>query len=103
MFSVEVSRPKSQTDLKFHIKYDENYKNGTEHNILVLIRYSPKKEAIATSSILLSRSPLFGFDATFGLTFPELKKCSASFKVKERVKKDYFVSCFKILSSFFCL
>lgn len=91
MFSVELSRPSSQTDLKFHIKYDENYKNGTEHNMLMLVRYSPQKEVIATGSILSSSGPLYGIDATFGLSIPEIKKCSAAVKIKERVKKDYYV------------
>jgi hypothetical protein len=91
MFSIEITRPKSETDLKFHVKYDENHKNGTEHNILILIRYSPKKEIIFSTSILFSRGPLFGVDATIGLSIPEIKKCSAVFKIKERVKKDYFV------------
>lgn len=38
MFSIEVTRPRSTTDLKFHIKYDEHYKNGTEHNVVMLVR-----------------------------------------------------------------
>lgn len=92
MFSVEVTRPHSSTDLKFHVKYDEHYKNGTEHNILMMIRYSPKKEIIATGSILLPRGPLFGVDARFTLSIPEMNSCSAAVKIKERVKKDYYVS-----------
>jgi hypothetical protein len=92
VFSVEVTRPISSTDLKFYIKYDENYKNGTEHNILCLIRYSPKTEVALTGSVLLSRGPLYGIDAMFSLTLPELKKCSAIVKIKERTKKDYYVS-----------
>lgn len=91
MFSVEITRPKSQTDLKFYVKYDENYKNGTEHNVLILIRYSPKKEVIATGSILLPRGPLYGIDATFSVSIPDLNKASAAVKIKETVKKEYLV------------
>ena len=96
VFTVEVLRPISSTDLKFHIKYDEIYKNGTEHDVLLLIRYSPKSELIVTSSVLFSRGPLYGLDATFSLTLPEIKKCSAGLKVKETVKKDYYVSKFPV-------
>lgn len=91
-FSVEVTRPLSNTDLKFHIKYDEHFKNGTEHNVVMLIRYSPKKEVIATGSVLIPRGPLFGVDARFTLSIPDMNSCSAAVMIKERVKKDYYVS-----------
>lgn len=91
MFSIEVTRPRSSTDLKFHIKYDQHYKNGTEHNVLLVVRYSPKKEMIATGSVLLPRGPLFGVDARFTLSIPDMNSCSAAVLVKERMKKDYYV------------
>lgn len=91
-FTVEVTRPRSTTDLKFHVRYDEHYKNGTEHNVVLLVRYSPKKEVVATGSVLIPRGPLFGIDSRFTLSIPDLNNCSAAVKIKERVKKDYVVS-----------
>lgn len=93
MLSLEVTRPKTSTDLKFHVKYDEHYKNGTEHNVVFLVRYATEKEIVATCSVLVPRGPLFGIDATFTLSIPEMNSCSAAVKIKERVKKDYYVSC----------
>lgn len=90
-FSIEVTRPRSTTDLKFHVKYDEHYKNGTEHNVLVLLRYSPNKEVTATCSVLVPRGSLFGIDARFTLSIPDLNTCSANVKIKERMKKDFYV------------
>lgn len=92
MFSVEITRPKTSTDLKFHVKYDEHFKNGTEHNVVMLVRYAPKKEMIATGSVLLPRGPLYSVDARFTLSVPDMNPCTAAVKIKERVKKDYFVS-----------
>lgn len=92
VFSIEVLRPETGTDLKFGITYNEHYKNGTEHNVVLLVRYSPKKEMITTVSVLIPRGPLFGVDATFTLSIPEMNSCTAAVKIKERVKKDYHVS-----------
>ena len=93
MFSIEVTRPKTSTDLKFSVKYDETVKkNGTEHNVVLLARYATQKEVIVTSSVLVPRGTLFGIDATFSLSIPEMNSCSAAVKIKERVKKDYYVS-----------
>lgn len=92
MFSVEMARPHSNIDVKFHVKYDENFKNGTEHNVLVLIRYSPKKEIVATTSILFPRGLLFAVDASFKLFIPEMNSCTAGVKIKEITRKKYYVS-----------
>lgn len=70
MSSIEVTRLRSTTDLKFHMRYDKHYKNGTEPNVLLLVCYSPKIEVVATGSVLLPRGPLFGIDSkfTFGVS-----------------------------------
>lgn len=99
MFSIEVTKPKTSTDLKFQIKYDEIYKNGTEHNLVLLVRYATQKEIVATGSVLLPRGALLGIDATFALSIPDMNTCSAALKIKERVKKDYYVS-FKLCESY---
>lgn len=92
MFSVEITRPRTSTDLKFSIKYDEHFKNGTEHTVVILGRYAPKKEMIATGSVLIPRGTLLGVDARFTLSVPDMNSCTAAVKIKERVKKDYYVS-----------
>lgn len=97
-FSVEVARPRSTTDLKFQVTHDEAFRNGTEHNLLMLIRYSPKKEVVARGSVLIPRGSLFGIDAKFTLSIPDLNTCSVAVIIKEKLKKDYYVR-FQVLSS----
>lgn len=89
---LELIRPKSMTDIKFYIRYDEHFKNGTEHNVFTLLRYSTNKEVTATASVLIPKGTLFGVDATFKLSVPDMNSCSAAVKVKERIRKDYYVS-----------
>lgn len=79
------------TDLKFYVKYDERYKNGTEHNAIVMVRISPDKEAEAKASIFLPKGNLFGVDSTFLLKLPDMGSCSAKVVIMERVRKDYLV------------
>lgn len=89
-----MKRPISTTDLKFYVKYDERYKNGTEHNVVVTVRISPDKEAEAKASVFLPKGNLFGVDATFLLKLPDMGSCSAKCVVMERMRKDYSVSFF---------
>lgn len=99
MFAVEVSRPQTKTDLKFSVKWDEHFKNGTEHSIVTLIRYAPERNIIATASVLLPREKEFGIDARFVLEIPDMNSCTAAIKIKERSRKDYVVrkSCLTLL------
>lgn len=90
-FAVEVTRPLSNIDLKFYIKYDELYKNGTEHTLVLLTRYSTNKEIVAKTSVFIPKGNLFGFDATFLLTVPDLGTCSSSVRVQEKLQKSYLV------------
>lgn len=90
-FAIEVTRPLSSIDLKLYVKYDELYKNGTEHTVVVLTRYSTNKEIIAKTSVFIPKGNLFGFDATVLLTVPDLGTCSASVKIQERIQRSYLV------------
>lgn len=96
IFSVEVKRERTSTDLKFYVRYDEHFKNGTEHNVLSIVRYGSGNEIIASGSLLLPRGPLFGIDATFNLSIPEMNSSSVVIKIKERVKKDFYVRIFSL-------
>jgi hypothetical protein len=85
------------TDLKLYLKYEEHYKNGTEHDVFALLRYSTNKEITTTVSVLIPKGPLFGVDASFNLNMPDMTSCSAAVKIKERIRKDYYVKKAKIL------
>lgn len=98
IFAVEARRPKSSTDVKFQVTYDEKYNNGTEHNVEFLIRYATEKEVHARGLIWMPRGQLFGLDANFSLIIPELNKCFGSIKIRERVKRDYY---FDIIGEWF--
>jgi hypothetical protein len=90
-FAIEVTRPLNSVDLKFYVKYDALYKNGTEHTVLVIVRYSPNQEVLVKTSIFVPKGNLFGFDATFLMTIPDMGSCSADVMVQERMRKDYLV------------
>lgn len=95
-----MKRPLGLIDFRFYVKYDERYKNGTEHNAVVKIRISPDKEAEAKASVFLPKGNLFGLDATFLLQLPDMGSCSAKIGIMERMRKDYLVSNFlNILNS----
>ena len=98
--SIEVLRPKSLTEYKFYVKHDERYKNGTEHDIFATVRYSPKKEIVGTASLLFPKGSLVAIDAAFNLTIPDMNSCFGSVKVKEKVKNEYYVSCYQVLHVF---
>ena len=91
-FAIEITRPLSDIDLKFYVKYDELHKNGTEHTAVVLVRYSTNKEIVTKVSVFIPKGNLFGFDATFLLTVPDLGTCSSSVRVQERMQKNYLVN-----------
>jgi hypothetical protein len=80
--------------LRFYVKYDERYKNGTEHNAVVIVRISPEKEAEGKASVFLPKGNLFGVDSTFLLKLPDMGSCSAKVVIMERVRKDYLVRKF---------
>lgn len=92
MFAIEMNRPQSNIDVKFHVKYDKNFKDGTEHNVLMLIRYSTNKEIVSTTSVLFPQGALFMVDASSVLTIPDINSCSATVKMKELTRKKYYVS-----------
>lgn len=98
IFAVEAKRPKSSTDVKFQVTYDEKYNNGTEHNAEVMIRYATDKEVHARGVVWMPRGQLFGLDANFSLIVPDLNKCFGSIKIRERVKRDYY---FDIMGEWF--
>jgi hypothetical protein len=92
MFAVEIARPETKTDLKLSVRWDEHFKNGTEHNIITVIRYAPNRDIVVTASVLIPREKQFGVDARFVLEIPEMDSCTAAIKIKERTRKDYYVS-----------
>lgn len=101
--SIEITRPKSKTDLKASIEYDEKSKNGTEHMVRLLGRYATGKEITAVLSVLLPRKHVFGVDVALNITVPALDSCTATFKLLEKDRKEYSVSiadmiCIQILS-----
>lgn len=55
------------------------------------VKVSPKKEVVATGSVLIPRGSLFAIDTTFTISIPDMNFCSAAVKIKERVKKDFYV------------
>jgi hypothetical protein len=74
------------------VKYDERFKNGTEHNAIVLVRINPNQTAEAKTSIFIPKGNLFGVDGTFSLKLPDLGSCSGKVVIMERMRKDYSVS-----------
>lgn len=90
IFAIEATRPKSSTDVKFQVTYDEKYNNGTEHNVAIVMRYAPSKEVHARGVVWIPRGQLFGLDANFSLIVPDLNKCFGSIKIRERIKRDFY-------------
>jgi hypothetical protein len=96
MFAIEVARPKSSTDLKFLVTYNTYIKNGTDHNVFMLVRYATNKEMNLTGSVFIPRGQLFGFESKFSLAIPDMNNCSAAVTIKERIKKYYLVSFIRL-------
>lgn len=89
--SIEITRPRSKTDLKAALVYKEKYKNGTEHNIYLLGRYAKGKEVTVNLSVLFPRKYLFAVDSALNITVPGLDSCTATFKVIEKARKEFNV------------
>lgn len=90
IFAIETKRPKSATDVKFQVTYDEKYNNGVVHNAETLVRYATDKEVHARGVVWMPRGQLFGLDANFSLVVPDMNKCFGSVRIRERVKRDYY-------------
>lgn len=87
--SFEIKVPKSKMDYKVSFKHEERTKNGTEHNVVVGLKYAPEKEATGLFSIHLPRRNLFAVDAYFNITVPEFDSCTARIKLTEAPAKNY--------------
>ncbi|XP_005177435.1 apolipophorins [Musca domestica] len=90
--SFEIKVPKSKMDYKVSFKHEERTKNGTEHNVVLGLRYAPEKEATGLFSIHLPRRNLFAVDAYFNITVPEFDSCTARVKLTEAPAKNYQVN-----------
>nr|XP_013118557.1 unnamed protein product [Stomoxys calcitrans] len=90
--SFEIKVPKSKVDYKISFKHEERSKNGTEHNVLLGLRYATEKEATGLFSIHLPKRNLFAVDAYFNVTVPEFDSCTAKVKVTETSAKNYQVN-----------
>lgn len=89
IFAVEAKRPKSSTDVKFQVTYDEKLRNGVVHNVEVLLRYATEKEVHARGVVWMPQGQLFGLDANFSMVVPDMNKCFGSLRIRERIKRDY--------------
>jgi hypothetical protein len=87
--SLEITRPKSMTDYKLYIKHEEKYKNGSEHDVFLVIRYAPKKELTGTASVLIPRGALFAIDSAFNITVHDMGSFTTAIKINERVRNEY--------------
>lgn len=87
--SLELTRPKSMTDYKLYLKHEEKVKNGTEHDVILVIRYAPSKELTGTASVLIPRGSLFAVDSAFNLTAHDMGSFTAAVKIQERVRNEY--------------
>lgn len=67
-------------------------KKGTEHNVLVLLRYATNKDITAVFSVYLPRGVLFAIDTAANITVPGFDSCTINFRVKEKIRKEYYVS-----------
>lgn len=117
--SLELKLPKTNIDYRilvkcvhffgytlrtFHIssvfrRHEERSKNGTEHNVIVGLKYAPEKEVTGLFSVHLPRRSLFAIDAYMNVSVPDFNSCTASVKVNEKAPKDYMVS--KILATLY--
>lgn len=89
--SIEITRPKSKTDLKAELVYKERNRNGTEHNLFLLGRYAKGRDMTVNLSVLLPRRHLFAIDSAINVTMPGMNSCTATFKVTEKARKEYNV------------
>ncbi|XP_053697453.1 uncharacterized protein LOC128744450 [Sabethes cyaneus] len=88
--SVELTRPRSRMNLKAMIKHEHNSNKGTEHNVLVLLRYAKDKDITAVFSVYMPRTVLFAIDTAANITVPGFDSCTVNFKMKEKARKEYY-------------
>ncbi|EDW76449.2 uncharacterized protein Dwil_GK14654 [Drosophila willistoni] len=89
--SLELKLPRSKIDYRILVKHEERNKNGTEHNVIVGLKYAPEKEVTGLFSVHLPRRQLFAIDAYMNVTVPDFNSCTASIKVNEKAVKDYII------------
>ncbi|XP_017025668.1 uncharacterized protein Apoltp [Drosophila kikkawai] len=89
--SLELKLPRSKIDYRIMVKHEERIKNGTEHNVIVGLKYAPEKEVTGLFSVHLPRKNLFAIDAYMNVTVPEFNSCTARLKVNEKATKDYII------------
>ncbi|XP_032572582.1 uncharacterized protein LOC6611837 [Drosophila sechellia] len=89
--SLELKLPRSKIDYRILVRHKEHMKNGTEHNVIVGLKYAPEKEITGLFSVHLPRRNLFAIDAYMNVTVPEFNSCTASLKVNEKATKDYII------------
>ncbi|XP_037927466.1 apolipophorins [Teleopsis dalmanni] len=89
--SFEVKVPKSKVDFRILAKHEERSKNGTEHNVILSLRYAPEKEATGLFSIHLPRRSLFAVDSYMNISIPEFNSCTARIKLTEKTPNDYLI------------
>ncbi|XP_034669576.1 uncharacterized protein LOC117902369 [Drosophila subobscura] len=89
--SVELKLPRSKIDYRIMVKHEERSKNGTEHNVIVGLKYAPEREVTGLFSVHLPRRNLFAIDAYMNVTVPEFNSCTASLKVNEKAPKEYMI------------
>lgn len=80
-------------------RHEEKIRNGTKHNLMVTLRYSPEKEASGLFSIHLPKRNLLSLDAYMNVTVPELKSCMARLHLTEISNNNYVVSAFNCNSN----
>ncbi|XP_055847743.1 uncharacterized protein LOC129913211 [Episyrphus balteatus] len=90
--SLELFMPKSNIDFRILVKHEERSKNGTEHNVIIGLRYAPQKEATGVFSAHFPRRNLFAVDAYMNLTVPEFNSCTVRLQLNERVKENYMIN-----------
>lgn len=73
-------------------RHEERRKNGTEHNVILGLRYAPEKEITGLFSVHLPHRSLFAVDAYMNVSVPEFNSCTLSVKVNEKATKDYMVN-----------
>ncbi|TDG46759.1 hypothetical protein AWZ03_006806 [Drosophila navojoa] len=89
--SLELKLPKTNIDYRILVKHEERSKNGTEHNVIVGLKYAPDKEVTGLFSVHLPRRSLFAIDAYMNVSVPDFNSCTASVKVNEKSPKDYML------------
>ncbi|XP_058818906.1 uncharacterized protein LOC131681859 [Topomyia yanbarensis] len=88
--SVELTRPRSHMNLKAMIKHEHNSNKGTEHNVLLLLRYAKDKDVTAVFSVYMPRAVLFAIDTAANITVPGFDSWTVNLKVKEKARKEYY-------------